>query len=369
MKLINLIIEEGKLNKLKEQLKAETFSVTKSIQKFVEQNNRMTNPLDTPFEFLKWLDEGRLIVIGGGSGLGKTAFVLQLIYELVKNNQDREDGDVLGIYATAEMSIEELTMRLIVNQSVFKEVNMLNVRKFFNSKLVSPDELKERIAKTDMILSDIPFYFLNASKFQLEQIIELIKFLRENNPTKRIFVVIDYLQILLLYSKNLQEINQLIMELKTTLTEYKANAIVISALNRDASRLNYVDMTAFKESGMIEYTADIAALFCFGKKNEKSDKINYQIKMPEEYRDRDDITLYLRCVKNRIGSFFNLKLRFNKKLQRFFIIENDTDDILANENENNQENQEIQLNREEKQEIKSLKDIDPNKAYDEDELF
>ena len=44
----------------KEDLIKQTFNIGKAINLFIEQNNRMTTPLKTDFEFLKWLDEGRL---------------------------------------------------------------------------------------------------------------------------------------------------------------------------------------------------------------------------------------------------------------------------------------------------------------------
>ena len=266
------------------ELRKNTFDIESAIDSFVEQNNRMQNPLNTEFEFLKWLDEGRMVVLGGGSGLGKTAYVLQLIYNLVKNNQDREDG-VLGIYASSEMMIEELTMRLIVNQQVLENVTMKNVRKLFNSSKLSKKQLQEHINQAKFLLSDIPFYFLNASRFNLKNLIQMIKASREKNPKKRIFVVIDYLQLLLLDSDNLQEMNRTIKELKDALVEYKANAIMISALNRDAIKNNYVDMSAFKDSSMVEYTSDIAILFAF--KNEKG-KL-FLKNNNEEDRNRDEI--------------------------------------------------------------------------------
>jgi replicative DNA helicase len=296
------------------ELRKNTFDIESAIDSFVEQNNRMQNPLNTKFEFLKWLDEGRMVVLGGGSGLGKTAYVLQLIYNLVKNNQDREDG-VLGIYASSEMMIEELTMRLIVNQQVLENVTMKNVRKLFNSSKLSKEQLKKNINEAKFLLSDIPFYFLNASRFNLKNLIQMIKASREKNPKKRIFVVIDYLQLLLLDSDNLQEMNRTIKELKDALVEYKANAIMISALNRDAIKNNYVDMSAFKDSSMVEYTSDIAILFAF--KNEKG---KLSLKNIEEDRNKDEIELYAHCIKNRIGKMFSTKMTFNKLKQSFDVI-------------------------------------------------
>ena len=301
----------------KEDLIKQTFNIGKAINLFIEQNNRMTTPLKTDFEFLKWLDEGRLVVIGGGSGLGKTAFVLQMLYELVRDNQDRNDK-VIGIYASAEMTIEELTMRLIVNQQVIENVNMLNIRKIFNARITNEKTLKENIAKAKIILSDIPFYFLNASRFNLKDIIDMIKLAREKNKDKRIFIVIDYLQLLLLDVDNLQEMNKVIKELKDCLVEYKANAIVVSALNREATKNDRIDMSAFKDSSMIEYTSDIAILFAFKKRiNEK--KTIYTLKIDEENKHKNEIEMYAYCVKNRIGKYFDTKLIFNKEKQRFII--------------------------------------------------
>ncbi len=303
----------------KEDLIKQTFNIDKAINLFIEQNNRMTTPLKTEFEFLKWLDEGRLVVIGGGSGLGKTAFVLQMLYELVRDNQDREEEDnVIGIYASSEMMIEELTMRLIVNQQILDNVNMLNIRKAFNAKITNEKELKENITKAKIILSDIPFFFLNASRFNLKDIIDMIKLTRKKNKDKRIFIVIDYLQLLLLDVDNLQEMNRVIKELKDCLVEYKANAIVISALNREATKNDRIDMSAFKDSSMIEYTSDIAILFGF-KKTTSKEKTTYTLKIKEENKNKNEIEMYAYCVKNRIGKYFNTKLIFNKEKQRFII--------------------------------------------------
>jgi len=295
------------------ELRENLYTVEKAIDAFISQNNRMTKPLKTEFEFLKWLDEGRMVVLGGGSGLGKTAYVLQLIYNLVKNNQSENENDqVIGIYASSEMTVEELTMRLIVNQEAIDNVSMDTVRKKFNDRLVPPEELNEYREKAKFILGGVPFYFLNASRFNLHSIIEMIKATREKNPHKRIFVVIDYLQLMLLGCNTLEEKNRAIFDLKTALTEYRANAIAISALNRDSLRNDYVDMSAFKDSGMIEYTTDIGILFAF-----KNDKGKYTLKSDEDTKQQSEIELYTKCVKNRLGLEFSNKVIFNKKKQRF----------------------------------------------------
>ena len=326
-------------NNIKQDLSKNVFNIDNAIDLFVEQNNRMTNPLITNFEFLKWLDEGRLVVIGGGSGLGKTAFVLQMLYELVRDNQNRDD-DVIGIYASAEMTIEELTMRLIVNQKAIDNVNMLNVRRAFNSRLTDKETFENNIKQAKFLLSDIPFYFLNASRFNLKNIIEMIRMTREKNKDKRIFVVIDYLQLLLLDVDSLQEMNRVIKELKDCLVECKANAIVVSALNRDATKNDRVDMSAFKDSSMIEYTSDIAILFAFKKENKNNNKTYYTLKIDDEKRHNNEIEMYMYCVKNRVNRLFADKLIFNKLEQRFTI---NPIKIISEKEELNKRKKEIEV--------------------------
>jgi replicative DNA helicase len=309
-----------KMNDIIKELKKEIYTIDNAIDKFVEQNNRLTHPLKSEFEFIKWIDEGRVIVVGGGSGLGKTAFSLQLLYNLVKENQNKEENQVLGIYASAEMSIEELTMRLLVNQNALTNKNeiytMMNIRNKFNTRLTNPKEVENLKSEAKFLLSDIPFYFLNASRFNLDNIIQMIQKTREKNPDKRIFIVIDYLQLLLLNANNLQEMNRIIAELKYACVENKVNSIVISALNRDSIRNDYVDISAFKDSSLIEYMADMAILFSFKNENGKP-----TLRVNEEIKNNNSINFNLYSVKNRINKHFDIPVIFHKLTQNFDILE------------------------------------------------
>jgi replicative DNA helicase len=296
-----------------DELRKNTVDTAGAIDLFIAQNNRVTEPLKTPLSFLRWIDEGRLIVFGGGSGLGKTAFALQTSYELAANNDN-----TICVYCSAEMMVEELAARLIVNQQIDDAITMDTVRKVFSNKhnadLISRQNMGELINKAKFLLGLDNFYFLNASKFTLTHIIALVKALRAKNPDKRVFVVIDYLQLLMLDGDSLNEVNRTIKLLKDTLVEERANAIVISALNRDSIRNDFVDMSAFKDSSLIEYTSDIAALFTF--RNEKGKPT---LKTPEGMRKAEIMGFTLHCVKNRIGAFFDIPLKFDKLRQRFEI--------------------------------------------------
>lgn len=294
---------------LREELLKNVFDIRSALSKFIEQNNRLTEPLKTDFDFMRWLDEGRMIVVGGGTGLGKSALVLQMLYDLAKNNEKK----VHCIYATSEMGVEELTMRLIVNQRIFENVDMSNVRKLFNEKITRGVE--EYAKKVETALHGYPFYLLNAGRFKLGTITEMIKMIRDRHPERRIFVAVDYLQ-LLTAGAEAKELETAIKDMKDTLVEERANAIVISALNRDATRNDVIDVEAFKNSSVIEYTADIAILLTF--KNEK-DKMT--LKIPKGYREARKTHIWLHAVKNRLGSFFSNPFEFDKLRQRFTPVE------------------------------------------------
>lgn len=297
--------------------KPETYNINKAIDLFIIQNKRfIDNPLNTIFNFLKGIDEGRFITIGGSSGYGKSALCLQVLYELAIQNDD-----IICIYASAEMTISELTMRLIVGSRIYEFLNMRNVRQYFyNSN-------EEKINDLKVLLNNFNkksnFYFLNANRFNLENIISLIELLRKKNVGKRIFVVIDYLQ-LLLQSSNLNEINTTIKKLKDALVENETNAIVISALNRESSKNNLIDISAFRDSSAIEYTSDLAILMLL------KDKDRLYLTNHEINKKTDTLNIVLREVKNRIGKMEDQEFEFYKYIQKFELLTDDSQEETKN---------------------------------------
>jgi len=297
--------------------KPETYNINKAIDIFIIQNKRfIDNPLNTIFNFLKGIDEGRFITIGGSSGYGKSALCLQVLYELAIQNDD-----IICIYASAEMTISELTMRLIVGSRIYEFLNMQNVRQYFyNSN-------EEKINDLKVLLNNFNkksnFYFLNANRFNLDNIINLIELLRKKNVGKRIFVVIDYLQ-LLLQSSNLNEINTTIKKLKDALVENETNAIVISALNRESTKNNLIDISAFRDSSAIEYTSDLAILMLL------KDKGRLYLTNHEINKKTDTLNIVLREVKNRIGKMEDQEFEFYKYIQKFELLTDDSQEETKN---------------------------------------
>ena len=125
-------------------------------------------------------------------------------------------------------------------------------------------------------------------------------------------IIIDYLQILTPSNKNLtdkQQVDYNVTTLKKISRDYNIPVIVISSFNR----MNYTQTAsfeAFKESGGIEYTADVLLtlqLKILSSKKENlsnEDIINAKKEIPRQ--------IQLICLKNRNGkSSFSINFDFN----------------------------------------------------------
>ena len=268
------------------------------ISKFVTQNERMNNPLVTEFDFLKNLDEGRMLIVGGASGLGKTAFCLQMAFNLAKLNADRADS-ILVKYFSSEMMVEELAMRLIVNQQVLEGVTMDNVRSLFNPAKLSFEALKANIETAEKALNIANFEMVDSSRFTIEKIIEDIKLTRDENPTKKIFFVVDYLQLLCPAS----EMQVALKALKNAIVEHGVNIVVISSLNRESAKMQLKELSAFKGDGAIEYGADMAILLT-------ADKV-------VDLNDENPIEIEVNLLKNRLGKKAIIPYSYDKSTQQY----------------------------------------------------
>jgi len=131
-------------------------------------------------------------------------------------------------------------------------------------------------------------------------------------------VIIDYLQIITPHSdraSDKQAIDKAVLELKRMSRDLKIPVIAISSFNRE----NYtasVNMTAFKESGAVEYSADVLmGLQLEGMGELGKDSADKQSKI-DELKTRDPRRVELKILKNRNGPtgghvLFDFYARFN----------------------------------------------------------
>ena len=237
------------------------------LQDFIDQAAGATPPISTGFNNLdKALDGGLhpgLIIIGAISSLGKTTFILNITERMAANGQD-------VLFISLEMSRFELIAKMVSRNT---------------AEYCIKNKLPLNLAKTNLGISDFNRYG-NYSQAEMEIIQKCFKnfqpaagniFIKEgigNIGTAEIrafierhkrttgrtpVLIVDYVQILAAAdarSTDKQNTDKNVVELKRISRDYNTPVIAISSFNRE----NYnapINMTAYKESGAIEYGSDV----------------------------------------------------------------------------------------------------------------
>lgn len=248
-----------------------------------------------------------LYVIGATSSLGKTTFTLQLADNLAMS------GENIIFFSLEQSKLELVTKslsRTMIQKNKDTAITSLEIRKG-----IKTDALKDAIKEYTTNVADR----MNIVEGNFDCNISFIgryvrNYIDENNC--RPVVVLDYLQIL--NNENIkltdkEKIDRNVTELKRLSRDLNITIIVISSVNR-ANYLTPIDFESFKESGGIEYTADVIwglQLSClndelFSKQNnlkEKRDRI-------KEAKSATPRKIELVCLKNRFG-IANFKCNFD----------------------------------------------------------
>lgn len=229
------------------------------LQEDLFKNKEKIELINTGFKKLDQaiygLCEG-LYIIGAPPGLGKTSLVLQMADNLAKEGYSI-------MYFALEMSREELISKSLSRLSFLNDMggkplttkeiligNMHNEVNTINNVEACFDKYKE--------FSDNLFFTEGVANMNVMDIRNKVKMHISNMETKPI-LIIDYLQILApinFKATDKQNIDNTILELKRLSRDFKIPVIVVSSLNRAHYNMP-ISMEAFKESGAIEFTADV----------------------------------------------------------------------------------------------------------------
>lgn len=238
-----------------------------------------------------------LYVVGGISSLGKTTFVHQL------GDQLAEMGDHVLYFSLEQSKLEIVSKslsRITAKTDYAKAVPAINIRSGY---------------KSDAVINAIRTYYEVSKRVNViegnfnttvTEIREEIERYVSYNKVKPV-VIIDYLQIITGVDGrqgDKQRIDNTVTELKRISRDLDLTVFVISSLNR-GNYLTPIDFESFKESGGIEYTADVIwglqlqvihdDLFNKDKNlKEKREKIR-------EAKAADPRKIELVCLKNRNG--------------------------------------------------------------------
>lgn len=268
--------------------------------------------LTTGFKHLDYITTGlrpSLIVVSAITSLGKTSFVKQLSDQLLEHNKD-----IAVLYVTYEQTAEELATKTISRET---GISMRNLQA---GKLTVED--REKVAQT---LQDLDysqsFYTLEATA--TTTIEEVKKIATEmTNAYDQVVVVIDYLQLVpsrknIRYTSDKEKIDSNLSELRRLSNALKSPVITISSINRSSyekSAKEGVDpsnslLSSFKESGNIEYSADLAIAML--EDTERSGDV--KVKHRSNYAK--SIGFYI--IKNRNGARGKIEFTFLPETQKF----------------------------------------------------
>ena len=206
-----------------------------------------------------------LYVIPGTPGTGKTALALQMAFQIAQQQQD-------VLYISMEMGEEEIYERHISRISY--QLFWNDEKNRYKAKTVHSmiQEGKTVAQARDVFKKFAPYLRTECSvgttdADDIRRIVETYEYELNSLPV----VFIDYLQILKAHDAHMtdkQAVDYNVLRLKQLSRDFKIPVVILSSMNR-MSYSDVISMAALKESGAIEYTADV----CLGLQHANMEQI------------------------------------------------------------------------------------------------
>ena len=233
-----------------------------------------------------------LYVIGATPAAGKTTFCWQLLGQLAER-------DETCIYCSYEMSRLELFSKSIACELFRRDkrthLTAAQIRRGGHSK-----EFKDIVA--GFAKNKLKFHVFELQDETIDDLLRILKPLCADK-TKAPIVCLDYLQIVPTNRESTRlGIDDAVRKLKKFQRDTNTTFIVISSFNR-TNYAQTVSFESFKESGNIEYTADVVWALQLNIMNEiKGNALisesRHRIEAAKKSRPRE---IHLKCLKNRQG--------------------------------------------------------------------
>ena len=299
----------GLMSKLVEDYKASA----KRLADFAERHTGFDN-LDGTGEFAEFRGDGQLQIfapaiyaLGGTSSCGKTTFTLQLLNNLAKRG-------VPCLFVSYEMSpfalLRKLAAHLLYKKKNANEGGIL---------ITSANILRAGLTNEDVnaVFAELADNEQNLRIVGVDwEVGALDKELRTfcAGCTVAPVIAIDYLQ--LVPDKNFQSakdrIDNMLVVLRKFQSDTDATLIILSAFNRSSELKDGATLSSFKESGAIEYTADVVWALEPARQNDETASTADKRMRSEKIRG-----MQLRCLKNREGALYDAYFRYNAAYDTF----------------------------------------------------
>lgn len=263
--------------------------------------------IPTGFENLDVVLDGGLFegvyIIGAVSSLGKTTLVNQIADNVAKSGED-------VLMFSLEMARSEIMAKSISKHTLervlssgeggetAKTARDLTVREKYQNYSEKEKEIINLAIEDYSKYAGHIYISEGVGDIGAKQVRDIVKqhiFYTGKKPV----VIIDYLQILAPYnvaSTDKQNTDKAVLELKRISRDYKIPVICISSFNR-ASYSESVHMSAFKESGAIEYSSDVLIGLQFKGAGEK----NFDVSEAKKKNPREIEIVILKNRNGRVG--------------------------------------------------------------------
>jgi len=301
------------------------------IKTQVSKQNKIVTGLDTGFVELNrktsGFGEGDLIIIAARPSMGKTAFALNLAFNVLKHNK--------GVaFFSLEMPAEQLMLRML---SAASDIALQDLRRGNLN-----DAEWSRLTEVSDYMSEKPLFVDDEGSVNIHTIRAKLRKLKAQNPEISL-AVIDYLQLI---NSDIKERHVAIAEISRSLKllarELQIPIIALSQLNRALeSRPNKRPMLSdLRESGAIEQDADII-MFIYRDDVYKAMEAKQKQKEAKEagkepnikYEEKEVEDAEIIIGKQRNGPTGTVEMLFHKNFTKFTDKVSDVREVEYNEAE------------------------------------
>lgn len=193
-----------------------------------------------------------LYIIGAGSSIGKTTMVQQIADNIASNGKK-------VLFFSLEMGRKEMLSKSIVRELYKSDEIEIGSRQLLNGA-IKEDAINLLAKKSDILSKTLENIYYLEGNFgtNIEEIVNTTKEFKNIYGVAPV-VIVDYLQVIAPMGNNIsdkQNVDRSISELKRLSRDLETPVIAISSVNRQ-NYLSYIDFSSFKESGAIEYGADV----------------------------------------------------------------------------------------------------------------
>lgn len=282
--------------------------VTKQMQADIEQFAKASG-IKTGFSMFDEVTGGLypgLYVLGAISSLGKTTYIHQMADQIAEHGKQ-------VLFFSLEMSRLEMASKSISRMAAKMDktnaLTSLNIRKGTTSQSTKKAMFQYAL-NVGNNLSVIEGSFETTVSFICEYV-RMYKQTHNHTPV----VIVDYLQVIQSKEKaGIREaVDYNVVELKRMSRELETPVILVSSINR-TNYLQPIDFESFKESGCIEYTADVVLglqLACLDEELfERENKIKQKRERIKEAKAENPRQVKLICLKTRYGAP-DWRIRYN----------------------------------------------------------